>query len=52
MPALTESEDRARAALLTIDSYDVSIDLTTTPVLSRTAISSAALDRLRRPSRT
>ena len=38
MPALTESEARARAALLTIDSYDVSIDLTATPVRSRTAI--------------
>jgi aminopeptidase N len=38
MAALTESEARARAALLTIDSYDVSIDLTATPVRSRTAI--------------
>ena len=38
MPALTESEARARAALLTIDSYDVSIDLTATPVRSRTVI--------------
>ena len=38
MPALTESEARARAALLAIDSYDVSIDLTATPVRSRTAI--------------
>ena len=38
MPALTESEARARAALLTVGSYDVSIDLTVTPVLSRTAI--------------
>ena len=38
MPALTESEARARAALLTVDSYDVSIDLTVTPVLSRTVI--------------
>jgi aminopeptidase N len=38
MPALTESEARARAALLTVISYDVSIDLTVTPVLSRTVI--------------
>jgi aminopeptidase N len=38
MPALTESEARARAALLTIDSYDVSIDLTATPTRSRTVI--------------
>jgi aminopeptidase N len=38
MPALTESEARARAALLTVDSYDVSIDLTVTPALSRTVI--------------
>ena len=38
MPALTESEARARAALLTVDSYDVSIDLTVTPVRSRTVI--------------
>ncbi len=38
MPALTEAEARARAALLTIDSYDVSIDLTTAPALSRTVI--------------
>jgi aminopeptidase N len=38
MPALTESEARARAALLTVDSYDVSIDLTVTPMLSRTVI--------------
>ena len=38
MPALTESEAKSRAALLTVDSYDVSIDLTVTPVLSRTVI--------------
>ena len=38
MPALTESEARARAALLTVDSYDVSIDLTVTPARSRTEI--------------
>jgi aminopeptidase N len=38
MPALTESEAQARAALLTIDSYDVSVDLTSTPVRSRTVI--------------
>ena len=38
MPALTESEAQARAALLTIDSYDVSIDLTVTPVRSRTVV--------------
>jgi hypothetical protein len=38
MPALTESEARARAALLTIDSYDVSIDLTVTPARSSTVI--------------
>jgi aminopeptidase N len=38
MPALTESEARVRAALLTIDSYDVSIDLTVTPARSSTVI--------------
>lgn len=38
MPALTESEAQARAALLAIDSYDVSVDLTSTPVRSRTMI--------------
>src|ERR1700722_18714908 len=38
MPALTESEAQARAALLTIDSYDVSVALTSTPVRSRTVI--------------
>ena len=38
MPALTETEARARAALLTVESYHVSIDLTATPVRSRTAI--------------
>jgi len=38
MPALTESEARARAALLTVDSYDVSIDLTVTPAWSRTVV--------------
>ena len=38
MPALTESEAQARASLLTIDSYDVSVDLTSTPVRSRTVI--------------
>jgi aminopeptidase N len=38
MPALTESEAQARAALLTIDSCDVSIDLTATQARSRTVI--------------
>jgi len=38
MPALTESEAQARAALLTIDSYDVSIDLASTPARSRTVV--------------
>lgn len=38
MPALTESEAQARAALLTIDSYEVWIDLTATPARSRTLI--------------
>ena len=38
MPALTESEAQARAALLAIDSYDVWLDLTVTPVRSRTVI--------------
>jgi aminopeptidase N len=38
MPALTESEAQARAALLTIDSYDVCVDLTSIPVRSRTVI--------------
>jgi aminopeptidase N len=38
MPALTESEARVRAALLTVDAYHVSIDLTATPVRSTTVI--------------
>ena len=38
MPALTEFEARARAALVTVVSYDVSIDLTVSPVLSRSVI--------------
>ena len=38
MPALTESEAQARAALLTIDSYEVFIDLVSAPVRSRTVI--------------
>src|ERR1700685_3925817 len=38
MPALTESEARARAALVTVVSYYVSIDLTVAPVLSRSVI--------------
>jgi aminopeptidase N len=38
VPALTETEAQARAALLTIRSYDVSLDLTAAPVRSRTVI--------------
>ncbi len=38
MPALTEAEARKRAGLVTVDSYDVSLDLTVTPVRSRTRI--------------
>jgi aminopeptidase N len=38
MPALTETEAQARAALLTVHSYDVAIDLTANPVRSRTVI--------------
>jgi aminopeptidase N len=38
VPALTETEAQARAALLTVRSYDVSLDLTTTPARSRTVI--------------
>jgi aminopeptidase N len=38
MPALTQSEAQARAALLTVDSYDVSVDLTSAPAWSRTVI--------------
>ena len=38
MPALTEAEARARAALIDVDSYDVFLDLTADPVRSRTEI--------------
>jgi len=38
MPALTETEARARAALLDVTSYDVFADLTAEPVRSRTEI--------------
>jgi aminopeptidase N len=38
MPALTESEATARAALISVTSYEVSLDLTVTPVRSRTVI--------------
>ena len=38
MPALTETEAKARAVLLTVHSYDVSLDLTATPARSRTVI--------------
>ncbi len=41
MPALTETEARARAALIAVVSYDVSIDLNpeaAVPVRSRTEI--------------
>ena len=38
MPALTETEARARAALIAVDSYDVFIDLTAEPVRSRAEI--------------
>jgi len=36
--ALTETEARARAALLAVDSYDIFVDLTAEPVRSRTEI--------------
>jgi aminopeptidase N len=38
VPALTETEAQARAALLTVHSYDVTLDLTTAPARSRTVI--------------
>src|SRR6266516_2687549 len=38
MPALTETEATARAALLDVASYDVFADLTAEPVRSRTEI--------------
>jgi aminopeptidase N len=38
VPALTETEAQARAALLTVRSYDVSLDLTVTPARSRTVV--------------
>ena len=38
MPALTETEAQARADLITVVSYDVSIDLTSTPVRSWTVV--------------
>jgi len=38
VPALTETEARARAALIAVDSYDVFVDLTADPVRSRTEI--------------
>jgi aminopeptidase N len=38
VPALTETEARARDALIAIDSYDVFVDLTAEPVRSRTEI--------------
>jgi Peptidase family M1 domain len=38
VPALTGTEAQARAALLTVRSYDVSLDLTVTPARSRTVI--------------
>ncbi len=38
MAALTETEARIRAGLLDIESYDVSLDLTTEPVRSRSEI--------------
>src|ERR1700760_5200366 len=38
MPALTQSEATARAALVTVTSYEVSIDVTVAPVRSRTVI--------------
>jgi hypothetical protein len=38
VPALTETEAQARASLLSVRSYDVSLDLTATPVRSRTVI--------------
>ncbi|HEY0936771.1 MAG TPA: M1 family aminopeptidase [Trebonia sp.] len=38
MAALTQSEASDRAALITVDGYQVSLDLTVTPVRSRTVI--------------
>ena len=38
MPALTETEARARAALIEVVSYDLFADLTAEPVRSRTEI--------------
>ena len=38
MPALTQPEAQTRAALVTATSYEVSLDLTTPAVLSRTVI--------------
>jgi len=36
--ALTHAEARIRAGLITVDSYDVTLDLTVTPALSRTVV--------------
>lgn len=43
---LTETEAKARTALLAIDSYEVSVDLTATPVRSHATLASVrtALD--------
>jgi aminopeptidase N len=38
VPALSASEAQARAALLSVDSYDVALDLTAVPVRSHTVI--------------
>ena len=38
MPALTQSEAQTRAALLSVDSYQVTLDLTAVPVRSRTVV--------------
>ena len=38
MPALTQSEAQTRAALLSVESYQVTLDLTAVPVRSRTVI--------------
>lgn len=38
MPALTETETQARAALIAVHSYDVSLDLTTASARSRTVV--------------
>src|SRR5882762_3616435 len=38
MPALTQSEAQARAALLSVEYYEITLDLTVVPVRSRAVI--------------